>query len=65
MMSYGISKSPFETDALPTVKFFPVNFHLGYYLGGGLFALITTFFAGYFPARKASNIDPVDILRGQ
>ncbi len=65
LMSYGISKSPFETDALPTVKTFPVNFNTLYYVGGALFALITTFFAGYLPARKASKIDPVEILRGQ
>lgn len=65
LMSYGISKSPFETDALPTVKTFPVNFNMWYYIGGSLFALITTFFAGYLPAKKASKIDPVAILRGQ
>lgn len=65
LMSYGISKSPFETDALPTVKTFPVNFNVWYYVGGSFFALITTFFAGYLPAKKASKIDPVAILRGQ
>ncbi len=65
LMSYGISKSPFETVALPTVKTFPVNFNMWYYIGGAVFALITTFFAGYLPAKKASKIDPVSILRGQ
>lgn len=65
LLSYGISKSPFETAALPTVKTFPVNFNTWYYIGGALFALITTFFAGFLPAKKASKIDPVEILRGQ
>jgi lipoprotein-releasing system permease protein len=65
LMSYGISQSPFETEALPTIKTFPVNFNSWYYVGGALFALVTTFFAGYLPARKAAKIDPVDILRGQ
>ena len=65
LMSYGISKSPFETEALPTVKTFPVNFNMWYYIGGAVFALITTFFAGFLPAKKASRIDPVEILRGQ
>lgn len=65
LMSYGISKSPFETEALPTVKTFPVNFNVAYYVGGAVFALLTTFFAGFLPAKKASKIDPVEILRGQ
>jgi len=65
LLSYGISKSPFETAALPTVKTFPVNFNTWYYIGGAFFALITTFFAGFLPAKKASKIDPVEILRGQ
>ncbi|MFM1793125.1 MAG: hypothetical protein RLZZ252_1479 [Bacteroidota bacterium] len=65
MMSYIISISPFETEALPTVKTFPVNFNGMYYVIGSVFAVVTTFFAGYLPARKASNIDPVDIIRGQ
>lgn len=65
VMSYAISKAPFETEAIPTVKTFPVNFNALFYLIGSVFALITTFFAGYLPAKKASKIDPVDIIRGQ
>lgn len=61
----GIERIPFETDALPTVKTFPVDFNLKYYLIGGIFSLITTYFAGFFPARKASGVDPVDIIRGK
>lgn len=64
-MSYVISISPFETEALPTIKTFPVNFNPLFYLIGTTFALLTTFFAGYMPARKAGQIDPVDIIRGQ
>lgn len=64
-VSYLISISPFETQAIPTVKTFPVNFDGLYYVIGAIFALITTFFAGFLPARKASKIDPVEILRGQ
>jgi lipoprotein-releasing system permease protein len=65
LMSYVVSKTPFETEAIPTVKTFPVNFDPLFYLIGSVFALITTFFAGYLPAKKASKIDPVDIIRGQ
>nr|MBI1228625.1 FtsX-like permease family protein [Cytophagales bacterium] len=61
----GIERIPFETEALPTIKTFPVDFNPKYYIIGGIFSLITTYFAGYFPARKASGVDPVDIIRGK
>jgi lipoprotein-releasing system permease protein len=32
---------------------------------GGIFSLVTTYMAGYFPSRKASKIDPVVIIRGK
>lgn len=63
--SVGISNASFETDALPTIKTFPVNFDPVYYVIGVVFALVATFFAGYLPAKKAENIDPVDVIRGQ
>lgn len=63
-VSVIISKSPFVTEALPTITTFPVNFNPMFYLIGTCFALFTTFFAGLMPARKASKIDPVEILRG-
>ena len=65
LVSLAISHAPFETQALPTIKTFPVNFDGNYYVIGTVFALVTTFFAGFLPARKASKIDPVDIIRGQ
>jgi lipoprotein-releasing system permease protein len=34
------------------------------YLLAFIFGLVTTLVAGYLPARKASKIDPVDIIRG-
>ena len=61
----GIERIPFETEALPTIKTFPVDFNPKYYIIGGVFSLITTYFAGYFPARKASGVDPVEIIRGK
>jgi lipoprotein-releasing system permease protein len=64
-LSVVIDHAPFETEALPTVKTFPVNFDPSYYVGGILFALVSTFLAGYLPARKARKIDPVEIIRGQ
>ncbi|TVP43662.1 MAG: ABC transporter permease [Mongoliibacter sp.] len=61
----GIEQIPFELEALPTIKTLPVDFNPKYYLIAGVFSLVTTYFAGYFPARKASGIDPVDIIRGK
>jgi lipoprotein-releasing system permease protein len=65
LISYGISIAPFETEALPTIKTFPVNFNPLYYVSGIIFALITTFLAGLLPANKAARIDPVEIIRGK
>lgn len=61
----GIERIPFETEALPTIKTYPVDFNPKYYIIGGLFSLVTTYFAGFFPARKASGVDPVEIIRGK
>lgn len=60
-----IDNIPFVTEALPTIKTYPINYDPLYYITGIVFALIATFLAGYLPARKAQRIDPVEIIRGQ
>lgn len=65
LVSVAIDRAPFETEALPTITTFPVNFNPAFYVIGVVFALISTYMAGYLPARKAQKIDPVDIIRGQ
>jgi len=35
------------------------------YLVGISFSMVTTYLAGFFPARKAGKIDPVIIIRGK
>ena len=60
-----IHNIPFNTAALPTVKTYPINFNPVFYIIGFVFSLITTYFAGFFPARKASKVDPVIIIRGK
>lgn len=65
LISSGIDQIPFKTEALPTVKTYPINYDPRYYLIGGIFSVITTYYAGYFPSRKASKVDPVVIIRGK
>ena len=65
LISLGIDQIPFVTASLPTITTYPVSYNLAFYVIGGFFSLITTYFAGLFPARKASNIDPVIIIRGK
>lgn len=65
LLSNIIDNVPFVTEALPSIKTYPVSYNIKYYLIGGTFGLITTYLAGYFPARKASKIDPVIIIRGK
>lgn len=60
-----ISLIPFNTDALPTIKTYPVDFSAKYYIIAGIFSIVTTYFAGFFPSRKASKVDPVTIIRGK
>jgi lipoprotein-releasing system permease protein len=64
-MQHIIDNIPFVTAALPTVKTFPIDYAPKYYIIAVTFALITTWVAGWFPARKASQVDPVEIIRGK
>lgn len=64
-LSEVIDQIPFETEALPTVKTYPINYNPVFYAIATFFSIVTTYFAGYFPARKASKVDPVIIIRGK
>lgn len=64
-LSLVIDQTPFETEALPTIATYPVNHNPMFYVIGIVFAMISTFLAGYLPSRKAKKIDPVRIIRGQ
>lgn len=68
-LGYGVSvlidNVPFETEALPTVKTYPINYDPAFYVTAIIFAMTSTFLAGFLPARKAQKLDPVDIIRGQ
>ena len=45
------------------IGYFPIEYDFTVFIRGIIFGLIITFFAGYFPARKAARVDPVDIFR--
>ncbi len=45
------------------IGYFPIDYELEKYIQGIVIGLIITFLAGYFPAKKAANVDPVSILR--
>jgi lipoprotein-releasing system permease protein len=65
IFSFIIDMIPFETTSLPTVKTYPIDYNVLYYIIGISFALFTTVIAGLFPALKASKVDPVEIIRGK
>ncbi len=62
--SYMLSVTPFPAGTFFRINTFPVNFIPVHYVLGVLFGFATTLLAGYFPALKASRIDPVQIIRG-
>jgi lipoprotein-releasing system permease protein len=64
-LSATIDQIPFNTASLPTIQTYPINYNPKFYIIGIVFSFITTYFAGWFPARKASKIDPVVIIRGK
>jgi len=45
------------------IGYFPIDYEPKKYIQGIVIGLVITFFAGYMPAKKAANVDPVDILR--
>lgn len=64
LASYVASKIEVKLAGLVTLDHLSINFDPMFYLAGFAFALVTTALAGYFPALKASKVDPVDIIRG-
>lgn len=45
------------------IGYFPIDYEPTKYLQGVIIGLVITFFAGYIPAKKAAQVDPVTIFR--
>ena len=63
-LSNVIDNVAFETEALPTITTYPINYNPVFYLIGISFAMISTTVAGFLPSQKAKKMDPVTIIRG-
>lgn len=61
LISVAINHVPFEVATLDRL---PMTYNIEDYLSAFVFGLATTFIAGYLPAKKASKVDPVEIIRG-
>lgn len=45
------------------VGYFPIGFELSLFIRSFILGMVITICAGYFPARKAAKVDPVEIFR--
>ena len=59
-----LSSVKFEIEQATEITHLPVTFDLMHYGVAASFAIIAAATAGYLPARKASRLNPVDIIRG-
>jgi lipoprotein-releasing system permease protein len=65
LFSVVIDNIPFNSPGIPSVDTYPVDYGIQYYIIAVVFAIVTTYLAGWFPSRKASVVDPVEIIRGK
>lgn len=63
-ISYLIDQVPFPARDIIKLDTFPVSYRWYHYALALVFGTITTLLAGYFPSKKASRVDPVEIIRG-
>ncbi len=61
LISMLVGSIPFD---LASLEHLPMAYRAKDYALGIFFGLLTTFIAGYLPAKKAAAVDPVAILRG-
>jgi lipoprotein-releasing system permease protein len=69
MMGFAVSKIlgsiRMNVQGFISMEYLPFNSSPVFYVFAFCFALIATSLAGYFPARKAARVDPIDIIRSK
>lgn len=64
VLTYGISLIPVKITGFFSTDHFIVSWNIEHYLYAVLIAFFAVLTASYFPARRAANLAPVEILRG-
>jgi len=65
VISWITSIIPTNIEGFVSSEYLSINFDPLFYLLAFLFGLVATGIAGYLPAKKASKIDPINIIRSQ
>jgi lipoprotein-releasing system permease protein len=63
LLCIGLGSIEFRSPFIDSNRL-PVVYDVSHYLVAGAVALISSFAAGYMPARKAARVHPVEIIRG-
>ena len=63
-LTYGISQIPIKVRGVLYADHFIVAWDYHHYVHAAIIAFVAVLTASYFPARRAANLAPVDILRG-
>ncbi|REJ81407.1 MAG: ABC transporter permease [Bacteroidetes bacterium] len=65
LMTLIVGSIPMNVKGFITMEYLHFNTSPLFYIFAFVFALIATSLAGYFPARKAAKVDPIDIIRAK
>ncbi len=65
IVSWITSVIPANIEGFVSSEYLHINFDPAFYLLAFAFGLLATGIAGYLPARKASGIDPINIIRAR
>ncbi|WP_103664135.1 ABC transporter permease [Gracilimonas amylolytica] len=65
VFSWITSIIPTNIEGFVSSEYLNINFDPAFYLLALVFGLVATGIAGYLPAKKASKIDPINIIRSQ